>query len=163
MEPETFRLAGHCLNQLCYRMPRRIYIIGSTCYLLHAGFFDPEDGGDRFLRNVDFPPTTRHCILHNSTVYCKYSLFSLYEVNESGGRRAVPLVRVRVSLFRAWGISLDVTHFNVLNPPCWNKTRQKCDRHFKTLSSACPQNEKCLAIYLRIQWVSALGNGYVQG
>jgi hypothetical protein len=31
---------------------------GSLCYLLHVGFllglfFDPEDGGDMFLRNVD--------------------------------------------------------------------------------------------------------------
>jgi hypothetical protein len=31
---------------------------GYTCYLLHAGFllslfFDPEDGGEIFLRNVD--------------------------------------------------------------------------------------------------------------
>jgi hypothetical protein len=32
-------------------------IAGSACYLLHAGFllgffFDPEEGGDMFLRNV---------------------------------------------------------------------------------------------------------------
>jgi hypothetical protein len=46
----------------------------SACYLLRAGFFfgllfDPEDGGDVFLRNVGWSPTNpvhnSHCFLYN--------------------------------------------------------------------------------------------------
>jgi hypothetical protein len=48
--------------------------MSSTCYLLHACFllgliFDPEDGGDMFLRNADWLPVTYTALCASSAWY----------------------------------------------------------------------------------------------
>jgi hypothetical protein len=46
-----------CRNQTAINHVGFEVVISRSCYLLHAGFlfglfFDPEDGGDMFFRNV---------------------------------------------------------------------------------------------------------------
>jgi hypothetical protein len=58
-----------------YRLHLQRRRVSSACSLLHAGFLlglliDPEDGGDIFLRNIDFP-LPDYMALYSRREHCK--------------------------------------------------------------------------------------------
>jgi hypothetical protein len=87
------READGIRSWLC--LPPEYRTIRSACHLLHAGFllglfFDPEDGGNMFLRHVvDFERTTWRYIpgdrtLHYLQIFCPFILIVLlYQIEIS--------------------------------------------------------------------------------